>query len=94
MRRCSPLQEDKEKAVRDICDVMRRRGGVEWRSAVVHEERKEFFRGKDMLRFFEADPEKLDDISDSGDALCVLVTSMLEGWKMESQLRLAAKGAL
>lgn len=63
------MQEDKEKAVRDICDVMRRRGGVEWRSAIVHEERKEFFRGKDMLRFFEADPEKLDDVSDSGEAL-------------------------
>eukprot|EP00892_Ulva_mutabilis_P003469 jgi/Ulvmu1/1494/UM011_0224.1 len=59
-------KEDKEKAVRDICDVMRRRGGVEWRSAIVHEERKEFFRGKDMLRFFEANTEKLDGISEPG----------------------------
>lgn len=45
---------------------MRRRGAVEWRSAIVHEERKEFFRGKDMLRYFEANPEKLDGISETG----------------------------
>lgn len=60
------MQEDKEKAVREICDVMRRKGGVEWRSAVVHEERKEYFRGKDMQRFFEAGPDRLDGISEIG----------------------------
>lgn len=72
---CSQLstaQEDREKSIRDFCDIARRRGNVEWRSAVIEEDRKEFFRGKDLLRYCEKNPECLDGVCDPGTLLARL----------------------
>lgn len=60
------MQEDREKTIRDFCDIARRRGNVAWRSAVIEEDRKEFFRGKDLLRYCEKNPEALDGVCDTG----------------------------
>lgn len=40
-----------------LAETLRGKGGVESRSAVLHGERVEFFRGKDFVRFLKATPE-------------------------------------
>lgn len=41
-----------------FAEALRSRGGIENRSAVLRDERKELFRGKDLLRWVKAHPDK------------------------------------
>jgi hypothetical protein len=58
--------EAKEKALAAFCEEIRLRGKVKCRTAVVDDERKEFFRGKDLLRYCIAKPSKLEGVADAG----------------------------
>ena len=58
--------EAREKALHGFCEEIRRKGGVPWRTAIVDDDRKDFFRGKDLQRYVEANPGKLEGIVDTG----------------------------
>lgn len=61
------MQDDsKEKALNAFCEEVRLRGKVTCRTAIVDDDRKEFFRGKDLMRYCEANAEKLDGITSTG----------------------------
>jgi hypothetical protein len=55
-------QESKEKALHVLCEEIRRKGGVPWRTAIVDDDRKDFFRGKDLQRYLEAHPSKMEGL--------------------------------
>ena len=57
--------EAKEKALHSFCEEVRLRGKVVCRTAICDDDRKEFFRGKDLLRYCEANPEKLEGLADT-----------------------------
>lgn len=61
---------DRHKA---LADELRKKNGVEWRDAVMADQRVEFIRGKDFSRWFQANQEKLTGVTAAGVLpLCVL----------------------
>ena len=65
----------KEKALHTFCEEARLRGKVPSRTAICDDDRKEFFRGKDLLRYCEAHPEKLEGLADTSAPLPCLYPS-------------------
>jgi hypothetical protein len=53
-----------------LAETLRGKGGVESRSAVLHGERVEFFRGKDIVRFLKATPEAWTKFASLGAPPC------------------------
>lgn len=58
--------EAKEKALQAFCDDIRLRGGVKCRMAIVDDDRKEFFRGKDLQKYCTEEPAKLEGLVNTG----------------------------
>lgn len=48
-----------EDPLRSLADALRAKGGVEWRSAVMADQRVEFIRGKDLAAHMRAHPEQI-----------------------------------
>lgn len=64
-------------ALKDFADTLRAKGGVEARTAVLGGHRVEFVRGKDVLRWIDAHPEKASRFCSKGKALLVGNTMMM-----------------
>ncbi|KAK9839798.1 hypothetical protein WJX81_002420 [Elliptochloris bilobata] len=45
--------------LRSLADALRSKGGVEWRTAVMADQRVEFIRGKDLAAHFRSHPEQM-----------------------------------
>jgi len=45
--------------VRDMCDKLRAKGGVEWQQAILADQRVEYVRGKDLAAFFREHPNDI-----------------------------------
>lgn len=56
-----------------FAEALRSRGGVENRSAVMGDERKELFRGKDLVRWVKAHPEQAASAAPPGGHLAGLL---------------------
>lgn len=52
--------------LRVLADTLRSKGGVEWRSAVMADQRVEFIRGKDLAAHFKAHPEQMQNYVSKG----------------------------
>lgn len=76
-RRVEMQEEAHEKALHGFCEEIRRKGGVPWRTAIVDDDRKDFFRGKDLQRYVEAHPGKLEGIVDTGALACTSTAAPL-----------------
>ena len=53
------LQKDKKDPLSELADSLRSKNGIEWRTAVVADSRKEYFRGKDFVTHFKEDDATL-----------------------------------
>lgn len=55
------MQTVKEAAdpLRELCDKLRTKGGVEWRQAILADQRVEYIRGKDLASYFREKPEQM-----------------------------------
>ena len=51
--------QGREDPLRGLADSLRAKGGIDWRQAVLHDKRVEFFRGKDFAAYFRQHPEKM-----------------------------------
>lgn len=64
--------------LRVLADTLRSKGGVEWRSAVMADQRVEFIRGKDLAAHFREHPEQMQNYVSKGTPVgsctCVLLT--------------------
>ena len=58
--------QDKHDALRQLADSLRTKAGIPWRTAVMGEQRFEFVRGKDFVRFFEKNEDKLQPYVSKG----------------------------
>eukprot|EP00884_Botryococcus_braunii_P003901 jgi/Botrbrau1/13511/Bobra.0082s0104.1 len=54
---------DRHKA---LADELRKKNGVEWREAILADQRVEFIRGKDLARWLQAHEEKLAGVTAAG----------------------------
>ena len=45
--------------LRALADTLRAKGGIEWRHAVLDDQRVEIVRGKDFVQYFVAHPDKM-----------------------------------
>ena len=52
--------------LRVLADTLRSKGGVEWRSAVMADQRVEFIRGKDLAAHFREHPEQMQNYVSKG----------------------------
>lgn len=51
--------QGREDPLKGLTDGLRGKGGIDWRQAVLHDKRVEFFRGKDFAAHFRQHPEKM-----------------------------------
>lgn len=63
---------DKHDAVRQLADSLRIKSGIPWRTAVMGEQRFEFIRGKDFVRYFVAHEDKMQPFAPKGRLPCVM----------------------
>lgn len=54
---------DRHKA---LADELRKKNGVEWREAIMADQRVEFIRGKDLARWLQAHEDKLAGVTAAG----------------------------
>lgn len=52
MRQTNPAPKKGDDPVRDLCDKLRAKGGVEWQTAILADQRVEYVRGKDLAAYF------------------------------------------
>eukprot|EP00891_Asterochloris_glomerata_P008998 jgi/Astpho2/8998/fgenesh1_pg.00133_%23_41_t len=43
-----------------FCNTLRAKHGVEWREGILHDKRVEFFRGKDLQRYYQKHPSNFE----------------------------------
>ena len=69
VHKCNLLVQAASKSqdpLRVLADTLRSKGGVEWRSAVMADQRVEFIRGKDLAAHFRAHPEQMQNYVSKG----------------------------
>ena len=68
--------------LRVLADTLRSKGGVEWRSAVMADQRVEFIRGKDLAAHFREHPEQMQIYVSKGahvgSCTCFLLTTDMQ----------------
>lgn len=55
-----------EDPLKQLADKLRAKNGVEWRSSVLHDQRVEFIRGKDLARYLRSHEEQLQPFVSKG----------------------------
>jgi len=59
MRQQNAAPKKGDDPVRDMCDKLRAKGGVEWQQAILADQRVEYVRGKDLAAFFREHPNDI-----------------------------------
>lgn len=69
------LQTPKEGVdpLKELCDKLRSKGGVDWRQAILADQRVEFLRGKDLAAYFRSQPEQMLKWVNRGECLHMYV---------------------
>lgn len=57
--------------MKELCDKLRTKGGVDWRQAILADQRVEFIRGKDLAAHFREKPDQMLKWVSRGDRLAV-----------------------
>lgn len=69
-----------EDPLKQLADKLRAKNGIEWRSSVLHDQRVEFIRGKDLARYLRSHEEQLQPFVSKGAQHCISPDCFQSRW--------------